>query len=261
MERIAIASDIDGTLIFHSNGSYTEIAETYFKEEDMAAIAAWQAKGRFFGYCTGRPPATVFGLLPDGMEPDFYIACNGAVILDRNRNIIYESVIKADDIRKLFERYKNSFQLSAFYTDSRDTLYRIMETQRNDVKQVVVHSLDDIRDRKLYCLAMFFGDNEEAASVCADINRDCPTLSAFQNKNVVDVMCKGCSKGDGILRIKKYLQADVMAGIGDSYNDLPMLLEAQPSFTFHSSPEDIRRQTDYVVDSVAEAMEILDFGI
>ncbi len=55
MERIAMASDIDGTLIFHSNGNYTGAAETYFKEEDLAAIAAWQAKSHFFGYCTGRP--------------------------------------------------------------------------------------------------------------------------------------------------------------------------------------------------------------
>jgi len=33
-----------------------------------------------------------------------------------------------------------------------------------------------------------------------------------------------------------------------------------PSFTFHNSPEGIRRQTDHVVASVEEALEILDSG-
>lgn len=58
--------------------------------------------------------------------------------------------------------------------------------------------------------------------------------------------------------VKKHLKIDVMAGIGDSFNDMSMLKEAHPSFTFHSSPEIIRRSVTCVVDSVAEALGTLE---
>lgn len=174
----------------------------------------------------------------------------------RNKNIIYESVIKLEDIRELLEKYKDVSLYSTFHTDSRDTLYGTAKLGV-EIKQVIITALDEIRDRKIYSMSMIFKDNERAEAICADINKRKPMLTAFQNKNSVDIVCKGCSKGDGVLRIKKHLQVDVMVGIGDSFNDLPMLLTAQPSFTFHSSPESIRNQATYVVDSVAQALGIL----
>ena len=57
--------------------------------------------------------------------------------------------------------------------------------------------------------------------------------------------------------VKEYLQIQVMAGIGDSFNDMPMLQAAHPSFTFSDSPKVIRGNADYVVDSVAEALDLL----
>ena len=260
MQRIAMASDIDGTLAFRTSeglGSVIKKKITYFKKEDLEAIADWQTQGHLFGLCSGRPLVGVFDSLPDGIEPDFYIACSGAAVFDRDWNMIYESEIKKDDIRELFEKYKDLSLFEAFHTDSRDTLYRTVESGRDDVKEVVVTSLDDIEDRKIYSISIIFADDKEAEAFCADINGNYPMLTAFQNKNSADIVHKGCSKGDGILRIKEHLQVDVMAGIGDSFNDLPMLLAAWPSFTFHGSPESIQKQVTYVVDSVAEALSIL----
>jgi len=48
-----------------------------------------------------------------------------------------------------------------------------------------------------------------------------------------------------------------MSGIGDSYNDIPMLDVVDCSFTFKNSPLMIQQQVSYVVDSVAEAISIL----
>ena len=54
--------------------------------------------------------------------------------------------------------------------------------------------------------------------------------------------------------MKKHLNAEEMLGIGDSYNDLPLFKESDRSFTFHSSPEDIKLQVNDVVNSVSEAI-------
>ena len=54
--------------------------------------------------------------------------------------------------------------------------------------------------------------------------------------------------------MKKHLNVDEMLGIGDSYNDLPLFKASDHSFTFHSSPEDIKLKVNDVVSSVSEAI-------
>ena len=223
----------------------------------MTAIVSWQDRGGLFGLCSGRPPAGVFDLFPNKIQPDFYIACSGAAIFDRNRDMIYEAVIEKDDIKDIFEKYKESTVFDAFHTDSRDTVYRTGHREFSKAKQVLVTSLEDIRDRKLYSVSLIFADDHMAEEACWDVNENCPPLEAFQNKNSLDIVKRGCSKGQGILFVKEYLQIQVMAGIGDSFNDMPMLQAAHPSFTFSDSPKVIRGNADYVVDSVAEALDLL----
>ena len=58
-------------------------------------------------------------------------------------------------------------------------------------------------------------------------------------------------------KVKELLNIDDMSGIGDSYNDIPMLDVVDCSFTFKNSPLMIQQQVSYVVDSVAEAISIL----
>lgn len=257
MQKTALASDIDGTLVFHCSGNFTDGSETYMKEEDLEGIEAWQRKGGLFGLCSGRSIAGVFDVLPDHIRPDFYIACSGAVIFDRNRKVIYEAVIEREEVEDLFEKYKDTTTFDAFHTDSRDTRYRTMKSGRPGVKEVIVTSLNDIRDRKLYSVSLIFENDEMAEAAGRDVNESCPGLEAFQNRNSIDIVKRGCSKGHGILAVKEHMGIDVMAGIGDSFNDMSMLRAAYPSFTFRNSPTSIQKQVTHVVDSLAEALRIL----
>ncbi len=53
------------------------------------------------------------------------------------------------------------------------------------------------------------------------------------------------------------MHLEEVAGIGDSYNDIPMLETVDHSFTFPTSPESLTSIVDDVVDSVEEALDIL----
>ncbi len=67
-KRIALASDIDGTLVFYKRENFLEDsgnAGIYFKEKDLEAVKAWQAEGGLFGLCSGRPLAGIFDLHPE----------------------------------------------------------------------------------------------------------------------------------------------------------------------------------------------------
>ena len=52
--------------------------------------------------------------------------------------------------------------------------------------------------------------------------------------NAIDIVKKGCSKGQGILKLEELIN-DETAGIGDSYNDLEMFKVVDHSFTFKTS--------------------------
>ena len=71
------------------------------------------------------------------------------------------------------------------------------------------------------------------------------------------MVAKGCSKGTGIEFVKAHYGIDKMCGIGDSFNDLPMLRQADTSFTFDYSAEKVQAEADYVVNTVADAVKIL----
>jgi phosphoserine phosphatase len=45
-----------------------------------------------------------------------------------------------------------------------------------------------------------------------------------------------------------------VVGVGDSYNDLPLLSTADVSYTFHASPAEVRDTATHVVTDLAEAI-------
>ena len=79
-------------------------------------------------------------------------------------------------------------------------------------------------------------------------------ITAFRNTQYVDIVPFGCSKGLGIDFIRKYLNINTFAGIGDSMNDLPMLEKVDTAFTFVDAHEKLRQNAS-LVSSVAEAIK------
>lgn len=68
---------------------------------------------------------------------------------------------------------------------------------------------------------------------------------------------KGVSKGATLKVYRDMISCDKTYGIGDSYNDLPLLTNVDVSFTFHSSPKEIQDVCTHIVDSIAEAIDII----
>ena len=116
-------------------------------------------------------------------------------------------------------------------------------------------SIDEFKNRKIYSFSLI--ESTRAKEITKEINENYPSLHAFQNVNAIDVVKRGCSKGNGILEITKLI-SDETAGIGDSYNDLEMFKVVNQSFTFKTSPKDIQQQTRYTVSSVKMAIDILN---
>ena len=245
-QRKALASDIDGTLFFQDlQGSY--------KVNDVIAIKQFQQKGHLFGVCSGRPLCNLDDIRK--LNLDFYIATSGAVILDQSFRIIEEHPMKKQDAKELFDRYHQDCSIIV-QTDSRDRFY----ATRLDLpcpSTYLFGKFEDVQEDKIYGMSIVVDNEEKASLLNQELAQLYPHLKGYQNKNSVDIVVKECSKGTAVKRIKELYHLQSIGGIGDSYNDIPLLDDSDYRFTFHLSPDRVQNHAQYLVDDIEEAIHIM----
>lgn len=241
-----LASDIDGTLIFR------ELEKSY-KPEDLKAIQAFQKAGHLFGVCTGRPLCNFDEIRK--LNLDFYIVSSGAILLDKDFQIIEEYPITKKLAKTVFDDYKDEAGIIV-QTGSNINMYMTFEETTGDHVCIINH-FDEIDEDKIYGISLVVDSDKTAMLIKKQLDNKYPELEGFQNKNSIDIVKKGCSKGTAIKRLKQILNSNEMSGIGDSYNDIPLLESADIGFTFHSSPKVIQDKANYIVDGIKQAIDIL----
>lgn len=238
-----LASDFDGTLLF--NGK--------FRENDLKKIKQFQEKGHLFGLCSGRPFMGINNVCKGYLDFDFYILCTGALVLNKNQEVIFKSTITKQILESFYKQYKDQYPI---FIQANYKIYTFEKEGGEGIVREYISSLDEVNG-DIYGISMNAITSENAAQVCQEIKTLFPELMPHQNKEYIDITENGCSKGLGIRKIKEAFNISTIAGIGDSYNDISMLETVDHSFTFHDSPECIQEIVDHVVESVDEAIDIL----
>ena len=239
----SLASDIDGTLVFNQQ----------IKKQDREAIEKYQ-KEHLFGVCSGRPRCALFDLKQ--LKLDFYILSSGALILDKDLNIIQDFPMKKEIVQQIFNEYHQHAKI-ILQTGNADVFYATLKEDYNP-KLKVISSFKEVEHEIIYGISLIFKDDKTTKKACFEINQKYHEIEGFQNRNSVDIVRKGCSKGTGIKIIKDHYRLEKIAGIGDSYNDLPMLKVVDTAFTFKTSPQEIKKQVHYCVNDIAEAIALLE---
>lgn len=245
-----LASDFDGTLFFHNEKDNMRI-------KDLEAIKKFQAEGNLFGICTGRHLKGIIEPTRDRVNYDFYILNSGAVILDKNKNVIKSNMIKTEIAKKVISEIDNSVEIT-FIIDSQ--FYTINKKKEWPIGIIEVSSMDDINEVEIEGLALHFEDIDETTRVYNDIVKKYKDIiDVYQNVNNLDFAPKGCSKGNALKMIMDYykIDKDNMNCIGDSWNDLPMFKSIENSFTFTNSPIDLQKEAKYVINNLEECISII----
>ena len=239
----AFASDFDGTLYFHREPKG-------MRREDLDAIRRFQEAGNAFGICTGRSLQGILLALPEPTGFDFYILSSGALVLDRECRPICKHCISRPLMAEIYAAYEKQARI---VIQANDTVYTL--TEPHYPMQTRIASLDELSDEDIYGFSFGLETAEKAAAIAAELNqRYAGQISAFQNVTNVDIVAAGCSKGSGLRAVREHFQAEMVGGIGDSFNDIPMLESADLAFTFPFAPQPAREAADHIVDSVAEAI-------
>lgn len=246
-----LCSDFDGTLHYR-DGKYG-----YIRDVDRQAVTKFRRDGNCFAICTGRPLSGLLRDVRDNLKTDYYITSTGAMISSHDdvpKKIIMENRIQASDCISLQERFHEE---GVLFIHAENAVHTFAWTDKGYPDQHVLHDLKALDEMHITGISIYCESEEISRKITDAINQDYQYIAAFQNRNWLDVVKNGTSKGNGALYLKNYVHADLLAGIGDSYNDIPLLQAADVAFTFHTSPDEVKKEADYLVDSESEAIVIL----
>ena len=240
------ATDFDGTLYFHEDPEP-------IRRADLDAIAAFQQAGGLFGACTGRPVRALTVQSLDIVPFDFYIALTGATLHDRDVRPIMEATLPRDLVSELYERCKPYARDEMIMVCAQDD-YWIIGRGADGWPIRTAPTFADVPS-PVQGIGMENDTIEIAQWLADDVNAAYPGIvNAYVNLASIDVVPFGHSKGTGLRAAAEHFGATMTAGIGDSFNDLPLLEAADVAYTFNSAPEGMKEKADVLVDSVAEAL-------
>lgn len=241
-----LASDFDHTLWF----------DDHMKENDVKAIRDFQKDRYLFGVCSGRNlNGIITPSFPYHIKYDFFILLSGALILNKDKEVIFEKKIPMSLVKEIFE-FTNQKDTSIVYND---TMYKIYQSKIHDHFGVYLNSLNELQTDEVNAISFHYekGQIDQAREMCERIKEQFgDVIEAYQNNQHIDLAAKECSKGNGMKIIQDYfhLSMDHIYGIGDSWNDLPMLDTIMNGYTLTYAPEVVKQHAKKVVSSLAECI-------
>lgn len=245
-----IATDMDGTLLDekgHLPAGFTDILDRLRAKNIKLVVAS------------GRPYYTLqtnFG--PVGRYLS-YICENGALVVDNNE-IIYKNLIDKNAVQNIVIEAKK-VKSNAIVLCSTNCAYaeNYSEEQLAEINKyyTTLNIVDDLSkvDDDIIKIAIC---NLEGSNNILDDNLKVIFKDAF---NVIssasiwiDIMNKGINKG---IALKNLMDTDNISKeetmvLGDYYNDIEMLEQAEYSFVMENAPEDMKQYGKYIAASNVE---------
>ena len=268
--RKMLASDLDGTLLFKGKVS----------EENKKALKKFKTSGGIFSLSTGRAYNEIESFIKDiDIKPDYFILNNGALILNDKAEIIHKSKLDYKATKEILAYIKNYTDMVALQTGFRSYAVVSKLTKLKIKMKILIKNFTygvKYKDERVY--VKNFNDienveNQEFTLMSANL-RGCSVeeinkvadyinnnygdyVECYRNTIFLDIVPKGCSKGEGVKRIKEMvdLNMDNVYTIGDSWNDDSMFEIKDKAFTFTYAEEALKAKTNYIVETVAECID------
>ena len=214
-----IATDFDGT--FCRGGGVSDA--------DRAAIARWRAEGRYFGFVTGRGTDFIETIRTFGVEVDYHLLYNGALLALADGTVVKEYRIPRADFLALEERFREIPDARYFSETGKDAYYH-----------------------QYYAT---FDTPERACEVADAVNAEFGgRVTAFVNGPHVNIGKKGSGKAQGVSDALGYygLPADAAAVFGDDFNDIEMI-RVHHGWAVDTARPQVLSSAAHVCGSVGEA--------
>ncbi len=253
-------SDLDGTLF--KNGEELSFG---CNEANKMAIQKWIAAGNHFAIATARLLAMKDEIFNEIGTVVNIIGSNGAEVYLVNGKS-YTQTIEAElvnEIRKL--AIEKQWDATMFYIG--EDLYHIDENRYPFIGCTKQHSFADfskrvteIESNKQLFKAVLSMNPDQRELIKQTLKDHYGDQLSFVSSDIdsVDIGSLNCSKGTGVIHLAKYLNIspEHIITIGDSENDVSMFEVAHTSYCMAQGDDEVKNKATYVVNTVAEAIEI-----
>jgi hypothetical protein len=237
------ATDYDGTL--YQNDTICRA--------NVEGVRLWRKAGNKFGVITGRD----FGMLVPqlehyGIEYDFTVCNNGAIIRNAKGKVVYQNCIENELLTELadHESLAETLHLAFSAVDctyicrEKDGSWIRRESTEWDFPIVNIEEKDIKNLKNIHQVSLGFMTPQLALACSEKLNKRFGShVHAYPNRGSVDITAKDVSKRVGIenlLRAMEWQGAEIYV-IGDEINDLPMI-EHFGGYTVDTAREAIRKK-------------------
>jgi Cof subfamily protein (haloacid dehalogenase superfamily) len=244
-----IVSDFDGTLTSFNH---------QISQKVKTAVKRWIDSGNFFTIATGRQFAMIKGECRDMNITTPVIVRGGAEIIDSvSGRVLFEELIDEKTIKELFQVF-NQNKIN-FLVEKGNVLF-LNFNYPLDFPTVVKKNLEEFTIQKAPKMAVkaYDEDFEKVSKIMKEIQKTYPNLSIHRTHNLFgfgwDITSQRATKLYGIIKVMEILglKKDETAGLGDSYNDFPLLEAAGLKVAMGNAHPELKEIADITVPSNEE---------
>lgn len=239
MKRIVFC-DIDGTLL-NSKGKISE--------KSLYAIKRIQESGNVFTIVTARAPTILFPLMNEYNLNVSAVTSNSAIILDNNRQIIYENMMEKEECKSIVSYIQTSgFKVSiCAYTKSEWLSYGYDDRVKKE--ETIVHiksqigTIDDLKENKI-CKLFFIGDKDVILNLENSLKDEFKSYHIVKSCDLMLELTKlSANKENGVKIFADLMGVDLSDCIafGDSFSDVGMLKCVGHGYIMANANEEVKK--------------------
>ncbi len=249
-----IASDYDGTFYRHDKQDM---------ENNLMAVKLWREQENLFVFSTGRDLGNLmYEKGKNKLEYDYLVALNGALVVDRNNEVIVKesipSKLAAEIVDLMMAKVGEEIQVLGAYggcnqTNIKATGERALELlERN--RKIYLDSVESALEKEVLSVGCLNESFESAKRLQKEIlNKYGDKIEVFVNLNYINIVQKGVSKASGLDAVIDHagLERGEVYVIGDDLNDIPMIKKYRGS-AVSNAKEEVKEMAGKVYGSVSE---------
>ncbi len=244
-------TDIDGTLL-NSSGIVSN--------ENKEAIGRCIDSGNLFVLTSGRSVNAQKIVLDqfDSTDGMYMICFQGGLVYDfNNKKIIYEKLLKGEIASEILRMaaelgiHAHAYAPEGIYTpENSDTFKKYIKMTGEKSFEIQEHT--QVNDKKIYKVLTASFDDEAILYKLKERIENSSFASQvdiiFSATYFLEVIPKGVSKGDGLVKMSEYLDVPIenTISVGDERNDISMIEAAGIGCSVKNGRPELKEKADYI---------------
>ena len=243
-----LATDLDGTLVFHHAVG----------QADAEALVRWREAGNLLVLATGRSVQLVQHAVEVarastsiGLDFDYAVCATGTTVIDAAGRVRRTRMLEVDQVREVTRAVGivSDAPVSVFAsTLERDYVLDdpigLSTDQRTPADRFTAAPLSRVAALGVTSMPLHVPDPRAAEALARALEETVDGISCTRSTGFVDVTAADESKGTGLERLAELLasqgqRVSEVAAVGDSWNDISMFTHADTPCAIAGAPADV----------------------